>query len=152
MVAPAGEPGAAVLASLATAAPAGGWCAIIGKAPGSPVTTDDVVKIAAYAAAAVRSSPVFGIVDPFGMWAQVTAAAITASLQPWVAEARACDTIPNNLSEVPGVKERIPGSQGVGPLIGNLIDWTGLGDIVLKGAVLVGIIVLFVAAIRRVLS
>lgn len=152
MVAPAGDPGAAIFASLATAAPAGGWCAIIGKAPGSPVTADDVAKIAAVAAQAVRSSPTFGIVDPFGMWAQVTAAAVTASLQPWVAEARPCDTIPNNLTEVPGVKERIPGSQGAGPLIGNLIDWTGLGDVFVKGAILVGIIVLFVAAIRRVLE
>jgi hypothetical protein len=150
------DPGRAVLVQLASASPAGGWCSIIGKAPGSPMTAADADAIADRAAGALQTNPLFLPGSPFGMWVQWTRDSIRRSLQPWVDQARACDTVPNNLTEVPGVQDGIPGSQGAGPIINNLLDFTGLGpilgDMLIKGGVLVGIIVLLLMAIRRVLA
>lgn len=83
--------------------------------------------------------------------------AIAQRLAEWVAQGATCDQIPNNLATDPKIDAAIPDRPGevVGPALGGLLqvalDWTGLGDLVIRGGILIGILVLLLMAIRRVL-
>lgn len=151
-----GEVNAFILA--AASSPAGGWCAWLGKAAGSPVTADDVERIAAFIRERIVNDPKYTaltiLLGPLAVLKlNDTVKAIRDDLARWVSSGATCDTIPNNLGELPTVKATLPTEPGqiIGQAVGTLIDWSGLGPVLAKGLVLVGIIVILILALWRVL-
>lgn len=154
-------PAAGATVRLATSAPTGGWCVFLGKPAGSRITDQDVQRIAQHVRSAIDAGAGAQATNP--LWVAIVnnvTLAIVARLQEWRDQGVTCDRIPNNLADDPKIGAAVPDQ----PLeaVGSLIDWSGLGgvlddfgaglaDMLVKLAILAGILVLLVMAIRRVL-
>lgn len=136
-------------------APAGGWCQVVGKASGSRLTRDDVGKIGLYVngklLAATPLNPV--LAGAYIVMVGETMKAIGGVLNRYVNEGRTCDAIPNDLMALPEVDAAVPTDPGeiVGNTFSFLMDWTGLGDALMRVAVLVVIVLAVLGAVWRVL-
>lgn len=149
----AGSAGSAIYASLATAA-ASGWCVFLGKSAGSPLTAADADAMYRHVAGEIDRQGGIQFLNP--LWHLVANGAKTAirnRLTEWVAQGATCDSIPANLATDPTIDSAIPDSPGevIGPTLQAIIDFTGLGDILIRLGVLVAILALILMAIRRVI-
>ena len=149
----------AVYAQLATTTPASGWCSILGKAAGSPLAAGDAERVGGHVAAALLNDPVLRmwllnpLTSALTTWRIAeTRQAVISAVNALVARGATCDGVPNDLRALPGVEQPDTFGEVAGNVISAVIDFTGLGPILVKAAVLVGIIVLLLMAIRRVLS
>lgn len=128
---------------------------MLGKAPGSPLAADDIAKIEGYVFQWMIKN---GYGDPTGTVPAPWDAAIylqmkntlEGGLTPLIGKIT-CDGMPANLEDLPSVKQATPPSD-VGQVFSVLLDWSGLGDIIMRGGVLIVILVLLLLAVRRVLD
>lgn len=161
MVATTNQVGQGLAAALTASSPAGGWCRVLGKAPGSPVTADDVGKIRLFMFNVLSNDPNYRLLLTNPLTSALatvkmsdTLNAIRVGLQPWVAGGRPCDTIPNNLNQLPEVDATLPDNPVDVFTQGGqwILDVTGLGAAGVRLLFLAGIVVLIIIALKGLLK
>lgn len=143
-------------AQLATATPTGGWCTFLGRAPGSPLIAGDAEKIAGYISDELTRRLWPQLLNPLlsGLTftkINETARATYNVVAALIAAGAPCDQLPNDLSQHPQIRQPDNFGEVLGGIVQVALDWTGLGDLVIKAAILIGIVVLLLMAIRRVI-
>lgn len=126
----------------------------LGKPAGSPLTTDDADRMYAHVSGEIDRQGGIRFLNP--LWHVVADGAKNAirnRLAEWVGQGVTCGQIPANLATDPVIDSAIPDEPGevIGPTLQAIIDFSGIGAALVPLAVLAGIIVLLLMAIRRVL-
>lgn len=153
---------ATVLASL-DGTQSGGWATVLGKQPTDPLTEQDIDRIVDHVRRVAQAS-LQG--QPFIQWlqmipglsmlipSQVDAAtsSIRTGLAPYVG--RPIAEVPNDLGKLEAVRSGVPGFTG-DLLYGN--NWVtqlvgGLGDVVGRAGLLVGIVILGLIGVRQMVN